>query len=85
MRSTGAVITEIVEAYNGRFGQWVPISEIAQPASLTKEELAEAIAELIEEDDFRAEPAAFRHRVTPEDEDLAPVIGGEARHLIRWS
>lgn len=85
MRSTGAVITEIVEAYNGRHGQWVRVSDIARPAGLTRGELAEAFAELLEDGDFRAEPEPFNHRVTPEDQAVAPVIGGEARHLIRWS
>ncbi|MFI7547224.1 hypothetical protein [Actinoplanes sp. NPDC049599] len=85
MRSTEAVITEIVEAYNCRWGQWVRVAEIAAKVGLTREELAAALETLMDEDEtFRAEPEPFGHRVTAEDRAVAPVIGGEARHLICW-
>jgi hypothetical protein len=82
MKSTGAVITEILEAYGNRNGQHVRIAEIAQAAGLTAQELAPAITELLECDDFRAEPEPFGWRITAEDRAVAPMIGGEARHLI---
>jgi hypothetical protein len=84
MRSTGAVITEIVEGYAARGNGWVSLTEIADGRGLTREELTEAITELLEDDEFRAEPQPFGHRITARDKDLAPIIGGEARHLIRW-
>jgi hypothetical protein len=82
MKSTGAVITEILEAYGSRNGRYVRIVEIAQAAGLTAQELAPAITELLECDDFRAEPEPFGWRITAEDQAVAPMIGGEARHLI---
>lgn len=85
MKSTDAVITEILEGYGSRFGQWVRVAEIAKAAGITREELAPAIVELLDSDDFQAEPEASNHRVTDEDREYAPVIGGEARHLIRWT
>jgi hypothetical protein len=85
MKTTGAVITEILEAYGNRFGQWVRISEIAQTAGLTRDEILPAILELMEDEDFRAEPEPFGHRITAVEREYAPVIGGEARHLIMWS
>jgi hypothetical protein len=84
MRSTGATITEIIEAYGNRFGQYVRIAEIAATTGLTAQELAEAINELLECDDFEAEPDPFGHRHTDEDRAYGPVIGGERRHLIRF-
>lgn len=84
MRSTESVITEIVEAYNGRFGQWVRITEIAEKAGLTRDELTEALTDLMNDEDFRAEPEPFGHRITAADKAIGPVIGGEARHLICW-
>jgi hypothetical protein len=84
MRSTGAAITEIIEAYGNRTGQWVSITEIADKTGLTRQELTEAITELLDSDDFWAEPEMHRHRITDRDREIAPRIGGEPRHLIRW-
>jgi hypothetical protein len=84
MKTTGAAITEIIEAYGNRNGQWMRIAEIAEITGLTREELTEAITELLESDDFRAEPEMHRHRITDRDRAVAPKIGGEARHLICW-
>ena len=84
MRSTSAVITEIIEAYGDRTGQWVPVAEIAEHTGLTREELTEAITELMDSDGFQAEPQPFGWRITARDREIAPVIGGEARHLICW-
>lgn len=85
MKTTGAAITEIVEAYGNRFGQWVKITEIAEMTGLTREELTEAFIELLEDrEHFWAEPEMHRHRLTDRDRKIAPVICGEARHLIRW-
>jgi hypothetical protein len=84
MKSTGAVITEIVEEYHTSPRNWVRISDIAQARNLSPAEIRDAITELMEGEDFRAEPEPFGHRVTGADRTYAPVIGGEARHLIRW-
>lgn len=82
--TSGAAITEILEAYGNRYGTWVSITEIADTAGITKEDLAEAITELLECDDFHAEPHPFSFRITDRDREICPVIGGEARHLIRF-
>jgi hypothetical protein len=84
MKTTGAIITEMVEAYGNRFGEWVRIAEIAEKTGLTREELGRAIEEAMEQYDFRAEPEPFGHRITAADRAAGPVIGGEARHLICW-
>jgi hypothetical protein len=83
-KTTGAIITEIVEAYAGRNGQWVRIAEIAERSGLTAEELQIGIEDLMQDEDFRAEPEPFAFRITDADRAVAPVIGGEARHLISW-
>lgn len=91
MRSTGAIITEIIEAYGNRFGQWVSINEIADKTGLTEAELAEGITELMEDQEhFWAEPEVHGHRTISRAQydagvrPVAPVIGGEARHKICW-
>jgi hypothetical protein len=84
MRSTGAVITEIIEAYSEHWGRWARIEEIATPAGLTQAELEAAITELLNDNAFRAEPQPFNRRITEWDRANAPIIGGEARHIIRW-
>jgi hypothetical protein len=83
-KTTAAIITDIVEAYAQHSGEWVRASWIAARTGLTREELAEAFTELLGDDDFRAEPEPFAWRITTADRAAAPVIGGEARHLIRW-
>jgi hypothetical protein len=80
--TTGAAITAILEAYGNRYGTWVPITEIAETVGLTRDELTDAITELMEGDDVQAEPQPFGHRITARDREIAPVIGGEARHLL---
>lgn len=84
MRSTGAVITEIIEAYGEHWGRWARLEEIAAPAGLTQAELEAALADLMQDRDFRAEPEPLCHRLTAWDLAHAPIIGGEARHIIRW-
>jgi hypothetical protein len=84
-RTTGAVITEIIEAYHAAGAGWVRISRIAQERNLTPAEVKDAIIELMEDhDSFRAEPEPFVQLVTEADKTYGPVIGGEARHLIEW-
>lgn len=83
-KSTGAVITDIVEAYGNRHGKWVRVAEIAKKAGLTPEELKPAIEELMGDEDFRAESEPLGHRVTADDRKYAPIIGGEPRHQIIW-
>ncbi len=85
MRSAGAVITALVEAYNCRWGQWVPLRDLAEPAGLTRPELEAAILDLCDDISFAAEPHPFTHQITDWDHQHAPVIGGEPRHLIRWT
>lgn len=77
-------VTQIIEAIGNRRGQWIKISDIAETAGLTKDELAEAITELMEFEDFRVEPEPMNFRVTARDREICPVIGGEQRHKICW-
>lgn len=84
MRSTGAVITEITEAYYALGAGWVRIEDIAKRKDLTREEIKHAIEELMDWEGFQAEPQPFGHRITTWDRENAPEIGGEQRHLIRW-
>lgn len=84
MRSTGAAITEIIEAYGNRWGQWVSVTEIADKTGLTRTELTEALTELLEDRSFYAEPEQIVWRLTDRDREVCPVIGGEARHKICW-
>lgn len=86
IRTTEAVISEMVEAYGNRHGQWIGLGEIATTAGLTAEDVRYAVEILINEDEtFRAEPAAMAAQATDADRAVAPVIGGEARHMIRWA
>lgn len=85
MRTTGAVITEIVEAWAGLGTGWVRLEEIAKRAGLSDQELQEAIGELIENDsECQITEQPFRHRLTAWDRDSAPIVGGDRMHLIRW-
>lgn len=84
MRTVGAVITEIVEEYYGRGAGWVRVADIAKSRDLTPAEMQEAIEELMTDDSFRAEEEPFGFRITEDDKRFAPIIGGDARHLIRW-
>lgn len=83
--TTDAAITEILEACAASAGRWIRISEVADRAGIAKNTLAEAITEMMEWDDFRAEPQPFGFRVTNRDREVCPVIGGEARHLIKMA
>ena len=82
--TTAAAITAIVEAYGNRHGQYVRIAEIAATTGLTREQLGDAITDLLDDEDFTAEPEPFGFRITPADRAAGPIIGGEARHLIKW-
>lgn len=62
--------------------QWMPIETLA--GLVEGDDLNETIADLMTDDGFRAEPQPFGHRITDWDRKNAPVIGGEARHLISW-
>ena len=64
--------------------EWVRIEDIAKTTGMQPAELAEAIKGLMGAEGFRAEPQPFGHRITDWDREHAPVIGGEARHLVRW-
>lgn len=77
-------VTQIIEAIGNRRGEWIKISDIVDQAGLTKEEIAEAITELMEFEDFRAEPEPMNFRVTDREREMCPVIGGEQRHKVIW-
>lgn len=82
--STEEAIIRMIEAYGDRTGQWMRITEIAKATGLTAQEIAAAVETLMGDEDFRAEPEPFGWRITDEDREMAPIIGGEARHLICW-
>lgn len=76
---------KIAVAYTNLGGGWVRIEKIAKAAGLSAGEMAQAVTQLVREDEgFRAEPQPFNHRITAWDKVNAPNIGGEARHLIKW-
>lgn len=75
----------ISQAYGDRNGQWVKVSEIAAATGLSRTEISTGVLHLMDTDEsFRAEPAAVAGQITSADREVAPVIGGEARHMIRW-
>jgi hypothetical protein len=76
------IITAMGQAYVAARSEWVRLEDIAQATGLTAEELAAGVREMMKEDHFRAEPQPFGWRITDWDRANAPVIGGEARHLI---
>lgn len=84
MRPVGAIIGQIAEGYAIFGGGWVRISKIAITQNITPEEIRVAILDLMDDEDFRAEPEPFGFRITAEDRKYGPMIGGEARHLIWW-
>lgn len=73
---------EIIREHNG--SEWVRIAAIHEMTGLSAGELAEEITRLMDEPGFRAEPEPFGFRITEDDRRYAPIIGGEARHLISW-
>lgn len=78
-------VTRIIEAIAGRT-KWSRIAEVAVTIGATPAEIKEAVATLLADcDDFRAEPEPFGFRITEADKAYAPVLGGEARHLIMFS
>jgi hypothetical protein len=81
---TSEAITLIIEATAGRTG-WISVSEVADQTGLTAAELAEAITELMQDEDFHATTEPLGFRLTARDRELAPVVDGEPRHLISWS
>lgn len=84
-KTTAAAITDITEAYGNPAGRWVRVADIAAAANLTPTDIHNAITELLDDDDFRAEPDPIGSRITDADRYYAPVIGGEPRHLIFWA
>lgn len=63
--------------------RWMPIRTLAE--LIERDDLNATIAQIMRDyDDFRAEPQPFGHRISDWDRENAPVIGGEARHLIAW-
>jgi hypothetical protein len=81
MRTTGAIITDLIEQYHRHGRGWMRVTDLQ---GFTRDELTVAFEELLEDEDFQAEPQPFGHRITEADRQIAPIIGGEARHLIRW-
>jgi hypothetical protein len=79
-KSTDSAVAIILEALAGQAG-WVRVGDIA---GLSAEEMEAGVLELLECDDFRAEPEPVRARITSADRALAPTVGGEPRHLLRF-
>lgn len=65
--------------------QWMRIETLANLIDRDRDDLNEAIKSLMTAEGFRAEPEALESRITGWDRTNAPIIGGEARHLIKWS
>lgn len=90
MRSTGAIIAEITEAYyvlaaqHRPWGTWVKIEHIATKTDLTTAELAEGLTEMMEYEGFQCEEQPLQTRYSEWDRTQAPVIADEARHMVRW-
>lgn len=83
MITTGALTTEIIEMTGGENGAWVRITDLLGRLGCTVDELAEAITELLDEDEgFTAAPETHRHRLTDWERTEAPVIGGEHVHQV---
>lgn len=82
--STAAAITTIFEAIGNRPGQWIRVTELAEATGLTRDEMKEAFIQLMDGEGFWAEPEPMGFRITPADRAVAPVIGEEARHLIKF-
>lgn len=61
---------------------WMPIEMLA--GLVGRDDLNETIEDLMTDDSFRAEPQPLDGRVTNWDRENAPILGGEARHLIAW-
>lgn len=65
--------------------EWMSMSQAAGWAGLSKDELHTGIRHLARTDPAcLIEPEADQRSLTSEDRDMAPTIGGEAKHLIRW-
>ena len=79
-----AAIASIFEAIGNRPGQWIRVTEVAEATGLGREELKAAFIELMAGEGFWAEPEPMGFRVTPADRAVAPVIGEEARHIIKF-
>ena len=73
---------KVLEAVKAKQGEWINVGDLA--GQVEPQELAEAVRELLADSRFQAEPNPFGWRVTEADQEMAPVIGGEARHMIRW-
>jgi hypothetical protein len=84
MRSLEDNISRFAIAHTKIGGEWVPLEQLTAEAGLTIAEMHEVVRELMTADEFRAEPQPFNFRITDWDRANAPVIGGEARHLISW-
>jgi hypothetical protein len=84
MMSIEQIIEKMAVAHHIAGTRWVRIEEIAKAAGLSTEEIAAGVQELMTEESFRAEAQPFGNRITEWDRANAPVIGGEARHLISW-
>lgn len=73
------------QAYGDEPGQWMSLKDIANKTGLTPEDIARGTSHLMHSDDgFAAEPEPFGHRIQAEDKAVAPIIGGEPRHKVRF-
>lgn len=82
MKSTDEAAELLLAAYRAKQRRWVRIAEVAQDAGLTAEEVHRGIERLMDDPAFAAEPEPFRPRITAEDKEWGPMIGGEQRHKI---
>lgn len=83
-QTTEAAIAIIFEAIGNRPNEWIRIAEVARITGLSQDELSRAIRELHDGEGFWADPEPFVFRISQEDKASEVLIGGEARHLIRW-
>jgi hypothetical protein len=85
---TEKVAGEIERAYgtytaqHGNPGGWMMISEIANRADLTAEQITEGIRHLTRHRGFVAIPESNQKTLTAEQRAAAVWIGGQFKHLI---
>jgi hypothetical protein len=78
------IADRIRKAYGEQPDKWMAMKDLAAKTGLTPEEIARGTKELLKDDNFRAEPEPFGHRVQADDRAVSPVIGGEARHKLAF-
>lgn len=78
-------LKEAIETLRENEGtEWIRIGAVQELTGWTADELAGAVRGALTNPAFQAEPEPFRYRLTEADRKYAPVIGGEACHLLSW-